>query len=94
MIPVVREFYYNATQREGYQVFVQGKMVLFDSKTINAYYQLPNLEDDYYTTYWEEELDLDQFITALCRPWVEWKLNNEEVVTFLMKEFDWSRKCG
>ena len=46
VVPIVREFYANGKERDGFRVFVRGKWVAFDRTTINGYYGLVDLEDD------------------------------------------------
>ena len=48
VLPLVREFYANIEEYRNFQVFVRGKMVLFNRTTINKYYNLPNIENDGY----------------------------------------------
>ena len=48
VVPIVREFYANGKEGDGFQVFVRGKWVAFDRTTINIYYGLFDLEDDQY----------------------------------------------
>lgn len=45
---VVREFYANATTRHEFQVVVRGKLVSYSAATINNFYGLENIEQDYY----------------------------------------------
>ena len=72
---------------------MRGKMDSFDSKTINGYYKHQDIDDDAQTTYWEEDLNLDQVSKALCRPKVEWKLNNGKVATFPTRDLDRYKKA-
>ena len=48
VVPIVREFYANGKERDGFRVFVRGKWVAFDRTTINGYYELADTEDDQY----------------------------------------------
>ena len=68
VVPLVREFYANATNCEGCQVFVRGKWVHFDHSTINAFYGLPNIDDDEYSTYKSNAVNFDKIISTLAYP--------------------------
>ena len=37
VVPIVREFYANGKEKDGFRVFVRGKWVTFDRTTINGY---------------------------------------------------------
>lgn len=77
VVPVVRWFYSNAVEREG-KFYVRGKIVPFDRKAVNAFYKFPDIDNDGYSTYLSKQLDLDEVIQVLCRPWTEWKMSNGE----------------
>ena len=47
-VVIVKEFYANLTEQEGYKVFVQRQQVTFDRHTINRFYQLPTVDDSAY----------------------------------------------
>ena len=46
VVPIVREFYANGKEMDGFRVFVRGKWVAFNRTTINGYYGLADIEDD------------------------------------------------
>ena len=48
IVPVVRKFYANGLERDGFTVMVRGNSVSFDHSMINQYYGLTNIEDDEY----------------------------------------------
>ena len=48
IVPMIREFYANGHERNGFTITVRGKSVSFDHSTINRYYGLANIEDDEY----------------------------------------------
>ena len=48
IIPIIREFYANGKEMDGFRVFVRKKWVAFDRTTINGYYGLADVEDDQY----------------------------------------------
>ena len=48
VVPVIRKFYANGMERDGFIVLVIGKRLPFDQSTINRYYDLTNLKDDGY----------------------------------------------
>lgn len=69
VISIVKEFYANAKEAEGFVIQVQGKSVPFDSTSINSYYQLEDMVvDDDFTQYYHNYLDLNEVIKCLCRP--------------------------
>ena len=45
---MVREFYANGMEQDGFIVTVRGKNVPFDRSTFNRYYGLANFDDDEY----------------------------------------------
>ena len=48
VVLVVRKFYANGMERDGFTVIVRGKSVPFDRSIINRYYGLANFDDDEY----------------------------------------------
>lgn len=84
---VVREFYANLKVRhENYRVRVRGKMVAFDSATINAIYEMPSFEEDDYRTLMNGTVNYMEIMQETCTPGATWKLNlNGEVVNFESK---------
>ena len=73
VVPVVREFYANGIEPDGFTVMVKGKRVPFDRSMINKYYGLLDIQDDEYQflvesdgTNWEVIKDF------LCKDKVEW----------------------
>ena len=82
MLPVVQEFYANAYEHENCRAFVKGKRVAFDRTTINQYYSLPKIDDDGYNTYFSEDLDWDEVMTALCKLGTQWKLSGDKALSF------------
>ena len=72
IVPIVREFYANAVV--GYEhVYVRGLMVPFDSKSINAVYNLPDIINDDFSTALESDVNLGEVIRTLCKPGAAWK---------------------
>ena len=68
VVPIVREFYANGKERDGFWVFVRGKWVAFDRTTINGYYGLLDLEDDQYQALLENDTtNWDDIKNALCK---------------------------
>ena len=55
VVPIVRKFYANGKERDGFRVFVRGKWVAFDRTTINGYYELLDLADDQYQALLESD---------------------------------------
>ncbi|KAI3450274.1 hypothetical protein Pfo_006939 [Paulownia fortunei] len=82
VVPLVREFYVNATSREGCRVFMRGKWVHFDHSTINAFYDLPNINEDEYSTYKSNEVNFDEIISTLAYLGAQWTIKGETVITF------------
>ena len=74
VVSIVREFYANGKERDGFRVFVRGKWVAFDRTTINGYYRLADLEDDQYQALLESnETNWDDIKDALRKETVAWK---------------------
>ena len=71
---LVREFYANAYDATNGRVRVRGKEVVFDWKAINAYYSLPNIDQDEYLEYTREHVDTTEIIEYLCKPGTTWKM--------------------
>lgn len=84
MISIVKEFYANAKEAQDYDVQVRGKSVLFDKQSINSYNQIEYMSDDNeFTEYMTEDLNLDTVIKTLCRPGAEWKSKgNDGAINF------------
>lgn len=62
-------------------------MVSFDKRSINAYYQIEDMsDDDEFTAYMTEDLELDQVIKTLCKPSVNWKSKEHEAISFSHNE--------
>ena len=73
-VPIIREFYANGKERDGFHVFVRGKWIAFDRTTINGYYELADTEDDQYQALLEsDETNWDDIKNALCKEPVAWK---------------------
>lgn len=69
VISLMRELYTNAlVSRENDKVFVKGKRISFSSKTINAHYGLPriNENEDLYDAFKEDEGTYKIIIEELC----------------------------
>ena len=74
VVPIVREFYANGKERDGFRVFVRGKWVAFDRTTFNGYYGLIDIEDDQYQALLEsDKTNWDDIKNALCKEPVAWK---------------------
>ena len=65
IVPVVREFYANATKHNLRKVFVRGKQVPFSGHAINSFLKLPNIENDEYTAYLSGTIDYLRFSELL-----------------------------
>ena len=52
VVPVIHEFYANVAEHQNFKVFVRGKMVPFDRSTINKYYELLDIENDEYHSFY------------------------------------------
>ncbi|XP_073128035.1 uncharacterized protein [Henckelia pumila] len=75
--PLVREFYANLKERhENFRVLVRGKMVPFDSRTINDVYHVPDIENDEYTEFLSKNLDYVEVIGMLVRALATEVVNN------------------
>ena len=74
VVLIVREFYANGKEMDGFRVFFRGKWVAFDRTTINGYYGLVDIEDDQYQALLEsDETNWDDIKNALCKEPVAWK---------------------
>lgn len=60
------------------QVYVQGKTVPFDNKTINCLYGMLNIPYDEYVDYLEHHLVLDEVLALLTIFGIEWKILKDE----------------
>ena len=70
---MVREFYANGMEREGFTVTVRGKSVSFDCSTINRYYGLANFDDDeYQPLVTNDNTNWDEIKEFLCKDDVPW----------------------
>ena len=73
VVPVVREFYANGMERNGFTVTVRGKSVSFDHSTINRYYGLANFEnDEYQPLVTNDGTNWDEIKEFLCKDDVPW----------------------
>lgn len=89
VVLIVKEFYANAKETEGRAVQVRGKAVSYDKANINAYYHIPDIEgDNEFTEYMTEDIDLDEVIKALYRPWADLKAKEHEAISFSHKELN------
>ena len=68
VVPIVREFYANGMDRDGYKAFVQGKWVPFDRTSINNYYGLDNVDDEEYQAILDSDnTNWDAIREELCK---------------------------
>ena len=73
VVLVVREFYANGMERDGFTIIVRGKSVSFDRSMINRYYKLANFEDDEYQSLVENDsTNWDEIKEFLCKEDVAW----------------------
>ena len=73
IILVVREFYANGFELDGFTIKVKGKSVSFDCSTINRYYGLTNIEDDEYQPLVDNDgTNWDEIKEFLCKEYVAW----------------------
>lgn len=87
VIFIVKELYVNANEIQDYVVQVRGKSVSYDKVSIKSYYQITDMSDDnVYTEYVDNYLNLDQVIKYLCRPGADWKAKEHEAINFSNKE--------
>lgn len=80
VISIVKELYANAIKHVDHVVQVRGKLVAFDSDTINAYYGLDNPKNSYEHSH----SGLNSIIISLCKPGTQWtmKVGTNKNVTF------------
>lgn len=64
-----------------------GNLVSYDTMSINLYYQIEDMvDDDVFTQYVRNYLDLNQVLKGLCRLGAKWKTKEHEAITFSNKE--------
>lgn len=85
IVSVVKKFYANLLEQQDYQVYVWGKMVKFDSATINGLFKLPNIPWDEYHQYLEQHLNLNKVLAYLTILSIVWKYSKEGSATFSTK---------
>lgn len=66
-------------------MYISGKMVKFDSDTINGLFKLPNIPHDEYNQYIEHYLNLDDILAYLIAFITIWKFSIKGSVTFNSK---------
>ena len=95
-ILVVREFYANLVDQGLERVWVRGKWVPSDSDNINAFYNLPKVNNDAYENL-RKEPNYYEIIKCLTNKQEKWKINHEgQVVNFKgnSRVFSTSLRCG
>ena len=80
IIPVVPDFYANASDEGDDQVAVRGKVIPFARRSINEYCSLPTLDGDEYSDYISNELDLQEVVDTIG-PSTVWKMSSGESIT-------------
>lgn len=94
VISIVKEFYINAKETQWRVVLVRGKPVSYDAESINAYYNLPNIEkDDELMTYKLESFNLGQMLATLGRPGAIWTRKGGVIVHFSHMELNRNTKA-
>ena len=73
---MVKEFYANLSDQVVKKVRVRGKLIAFDSETINRFYNLKPMEDDRYKKFLEKP-NYVKLIKLLTNGQGEWKTNSE-----------------
>ena len=92
IVPMVREFYVNVYEHQGFRVFVRGKMVPFDRSTINMQYQLFDIDNDEFHNLLETNINWNQMIKGLCESGTQWQRKSEGAIqSFSCKAMD---KCS
>lgn len=61
---------------------MRGKVIPFESKTINNLYGMPNIEYDAYKDYLNNHLALDKVFHYLSITSIEWKIGKDRTSTF------------
>lgn len=89
---VVREFYANATESVNFMVKVRGVNVSYSAAAINAFYELPDIEDDAYSRS-EDNLDPDAILRVVGSRGATWRFNeNPHQLTMESKYMDYEMK--
>ena len=82
VISIVREYYANFVDQALKRVWVRGKWVLFDSETINSFYNLASVDNEAYAKL-RDEPNYKEIIKCLTNDQEKWKVNSEgQVVNF------------
>ncbi|XP_073023626.1 uncharacterized protein [Primulina eburnea] len=77
VISLVREFYANLKVRhDRLVVFVRGKEVAFDARTINTVYGFPEIMHDEYEEYKNGNVDYDNILHTICTQGAEWRMRD------------------
>ena len=78
VILVVREFYANFPNDAAEWVYVRGSRVLFDSRTINSFFQLQDVEDGYeeYVSALEDH-EWAELLLRVCVPSTQWEKSSQ-----------------
>lgn len=88
VISLVREFYANLmVKHKKFRVRVRGRMVAFDSKTINAVYSMPDIDEDEHTTFLGGAVDYEEILRILCNPGAVWNINNDRTLVNFKANF-------
>lgn len=87
VVSLVREFYANMDE-SSLSVIVRGKLVKFDHSTINRFYKLPNIDNDEYSTYINDELNLEQVLETIGRPGAQWTMRGDDPLSFQTSELN------
>ena len=92
MISIVREFYVNLVDQALKRVWVRGKWVPFNSKTIKSFYNLPSMENEA-SGKLRDEPNYKEIIKFLTNDQEKWKVNSEgKVVNFKAKGLNYIPK--
>lgn len=86
---VVREFYANGKDQDECKVIVRRKVICYDSKTINRFYELPDIVDDSFTELMERP-PFERIIKHLCQkaPDTKWTIKDGEISCFPANALD------
>jgi hypothetical protein len=82
-----REFYANASVLHDHdQVFVRGKMVAFDSRTINTMFQIPIPEVDEFSAWRQGAIDYEAIVARVCMPGGQWMFSRTGSRTLMQRD--------
>ncbi|EOY16787.1 Uncharacterized protein TCM_035661 [Theobroma cacao] len=78
----------NRSLRDYAVPLIQGCQVPFDARTINQFYNTPNIEKDEYDQFANGDIDLDEVLGFLSILGIEWKMHKGVPISFKANAMD------